>query len=92
MHEWPNVPNVVEEAVEKTPEVKLGMTAALEVIYTAGKDGLVRLEDGWTLVAADGKITASFEVTCGAGEKGPEVLTPIAAWRKLAREDETTSP
>ena len=83
LHELPNVPNVSGLFRDEEVVIKEGMTLAIEVIYTAGKDDLVRQSDGWTLVAADGKITASFEVTCGAGVNGPQVLTPIKPWREM---------
>ncbi len=83
LHEEPYVPNVLRGARERTAGIREGMTLALEVIYTMGRDELVRLPDGWTLVAGDGKITASFEVTCAAGKKAGEVLTPIKPWREF---------
>jgi methionyl aminopeptidase len=33
------------------------------------------LEDNWTVVTADGKLSAHFEHTLAITESGPEVLT-----------------
>jgi methionyl aminopeptidase len=33
------------------------------------------LRDGWTVVTADGKLSAHFEHTIAVGDGGPEVLT-----------------
>jgi methionyl aminopeptidase len=36
-----------------------------------------QLDDGWTIVAGDGKASAHFEHTIAIGKNGPEILTAL---------------
>lgn len=78
LHEKPEVPGVLSQKIEKTPLIKPGMTLAIEVIYNMGKpdieyDG----SDDWTIVTADGSLSAVFERTIVVTEKGPQLLTRL---------------
>ena len=42
-----------------------------------GTDKVKVLEDGWTVVTADGKPSAHFEHTVAVTSHGPEILTKI---------------
>ena len=35
----------------------------------------VQLDDGWTVVTADGSLSAHFEHTIAVTDNGPEILT-----------------
>jgi methionyl aminopeptidase len=54
------------------------MTIAIEPMLNVGGWETLQLEDGWTVVTADGKLSAHFEDTVVITDNGPEVLT---AWR-----------
>lgn len=76
LHEYPYIPCVVEdESPEETPQITVGNTLAVEVMYTKGTGEIVVEEDGWTIKASDGKITGLFEDTIEITEKGPSILT-----------------
>ena len=73
MHEEPSVPNYWPG----TPGLKLrtGMVFAVEPMVNVGGAETVQLEDGWTVVTADGSLSAHFEHTIAVTDNGPEVLT-----------------
>lgn len=75
LHEEPQIPGFVYASYEDTPEIKLGMVFAIEVIYVMGNEKLVLEEDGWTISTADGKISALFEDTVVVTPQGPLVVT-----------------
>ena len=52
-----------------------GMTIAVEPMVTAGNPDILELEDGWTIVTEDGKLSAHYENTILITEKEPEILT-----------------
>ena len=77
MHEDPQIPNF---GVPGTgPRLKGGMVLAIEPMVNAGTYGVEILEDGWTAVTKDRKLSAHFERTIYISERGPEILTK---WRK----------
>jgi len=78
MHEEPQIPNFGPPG--KGPLLRKGMTLAIEPMINLGRHNVKVLNDGWTVVAADGQPSAHFEFTVAVGEKEPEVLTPHAAW------------
>ena len=51
------------------------MTLAIEPMINAGTAGTKVLDDGWTVVTADGKRSAHFEHTVAITPDGHEVLT-----------------
>jgi methionyl aminopeptidase len=73
MHEDPQVPNYWPG--RPGPVLKLGMVYAVEPMVNAGGPGTVQLEDGWSVVTADGSLSAHFEHTIAVTDDGPEVLT-----------------
>jgi methionyl aminopeptidase len=76
LHEDPEVPGFLEGDKEKTPLLRVGMTIAIEVIYTMGKpDVEYASNDGWTIQTADKSISAVFERTVLITKDAPEVLT-----------------
>jgi methionyl aminopeptidase len=73
MHEEPQVPNY--GTAGKGPQLLPGMVVAIEPMINAGGAGVRQLDDGWTVVTADGKLSAHFEHTVAITEAGPYVLT-----------------
>ena len=52
-----------------------GMTLAIEPMVVAGREGVVELEDGWTIASEDGSLTAHYENTVLITENEPQILT-----------------
>lgn len=77
MHEDPQIPNFGEPGMG--PALKAGMVFAIEPMVNAGTFKAEILEDGWTAVTKDRKLSAHFEHTIYISEEGPEILTE---WRK----------
>jgi len=73
LHEDPQVPCLVRSG--KGPELKEGMTLAIEAIYTEGPPNLKIEEDGWTLATEDGGLSGLFEHTVAVTAEGPIILT-----------------
>jgi methionyl aminopeptidase len=73
MHEEPQVPNYWPG--NGGPLLKEGMVFAVEPMVNAGGAGTRLLEDGWSVVTADGSLSAHFEHTIAVTDDGPEVLT-----------------
>jgi methionyl aminopeptidase len=75
MHEDPQVPNYWPGT--PGPMLKTGMVFAVEPMVNAGGPGTEQLEDGWSVVTADGRLSAHFEHTIAVTEDGPEVFTVL---------------
>lgn len=73
MHMDPFVPNAGRPA--RGPRLAEGMTLAIEPMLTAGTADTVELEDGWTIVTADGSRAAHWEHTVAITDSGPWILT-----------------
>jgi methionyl aminopeptidase len=73
MHEEPQVPNYWPGS--PGPMLKPGMVFAVEPMVNAGGAGTRLLDDGWSVVTADGSLSAHFEHTIAVGEDGPVILT-----------------
>jgi methionyl aminopeptidase len=73
MHEDPNVPNYYPGT--PGPLLKAGMALAVEPMLNAGRPDTRTLSDGWSVVTADGSLSAHFEHTIVVTDDGPEVLT-----------------
>ncbi|MBE9482800.1 MAG: type I methionyl aminopeptidase [Chloroflexi bacterium] len=75
MHEEPQIPNFGLPGTG--PVLKRGMTLAIEPMVNIG-DWHTRLgEDHWTVLTADGSLSAHFEHTIAITDDGPEVLTIV---------------
>jgi len=74
VHEDPQIPNFVEGR-GKSPRLHAGMTIAIEPMVNAGRPEVRVLNDGWTVVTADGKLSAHFEHTVLVTAGEPEILT-----------------
>jgi methionyl aminopeptidase len=73
MHEEPQVPNYGQAG--KGPLLRRGLCLAVEPMITQGEFAVETLEDGWTVVTADGKLSAHFEHTIAITDEGPRILT-----------------
>lgn len=73
LHEEPQVPNYGRAG--RGVLMRKGMTIAIEPMLNIGTDETVQLEDGWTVVTADGKLSAHFEDTIAITEDGAEIFT-----------------
>ena len=73
MHEEPQVPNYGPPG--RGPKLRPGMVFAVEPMVNAGGPGTRLLDDGWTVVTADGSLSCHWEHTIAITENGPEVLT-----------------
>lgn len=74
LHEDPPVPNVGTSG--SGPILRPGMSLAIEPMLTLGNPAIRVLDDGWTVVTADGRPAAHFEHTIVVTENGgPEILT-----------------
>ena len=75
VHEEPQVPNYVSSG--PNPRLKPGMVLAVEPMINLGGDDVDVLSDDWTVVTADGSISAHFEHTIAIRENGVDVLTRL---------------
>lgn len=73
LHEAPQIPNFGLPG--QGPQLRPGMTLAIEPMINAGAPEIKILKDGWTAVTADGRPSAHFEHTIAITENGPEILT-----------------
>ena len=73
MHEKPEVPNYGDPG--KGPKLRVGNVFAVEPMVNAGTPETRVLADGWSVVTADGKLSAHFEHTIAITDNGPEVFT-----------------
>jgi len=75
LHEDPQVPNY--GTAGRGPALREGMALAIEPMLNAGGWEAVQLDDGWTVVTADGELSAHFEDTIAITRNGAEVLTAV---------------
>ena len=73
MHEAPNVPNYGKRG--RGLKLKTGMALAIEPMFNLGSEATRVLEDGWSVVTADGSLSAHFEHTVALTQQGSQVLT-----------------
>jgi methionyl aminopeptidase len=73
MHEAPSIPNYWPGT--PGPRLKIGNVFAIEPMVNLGGPETVLLDDGWSVVTADGSLSAHFEHTIAVTEHGPEVFT-----------------
>mgnify|MGYP005858323709 CR=1 FL=1 len=73
VHESPQIPNYVHPG--PNPRIKKGMVLAIEPMINLGVASVEVLEDEWTVVTADRKISAHFEHTVAVFEDYTEILT-----------------
>jgi methionyl aminopeptidase len=72
-HEEPQVPNYGKP--KRGPRLVPGMTLAIEPMINIGRPEIRTLADKWTVVTADGSLSAHFEHTVVIDAAGPRLLT-----------------
>ena len=73
LHEEPEVPNFGHPG--RGPRLVKGMTIAVEPMVNEGTHEVRILKDGWTVLTADGKLSAHYENTVLITDGEPEILT-----------------
>jgi len=73
LHEDPLIPNFGKKGSGMV--LKAGMTLAIEPMLNVGSADIRTLDDGWTIVTADGSMSAHFENTILVTKGVPEILT-----------------
>ena len=73
MHESPQVPNYWPGS--PGPTLKEGMVFAIEPMVNVGSYETYVLDDDWSVMTSDGKLSAHFEHTIAVTDNGPEVFT-----------------
>ncbi|HOG16373.1 MAG: Methionine aminopeptidase 1 [Syntrophaceae bacterium PtaU1.Bin231] len=76
LHEEPQIPNYGIRG--RGIELKTGMVLAIEPMVNEGSYRVRILDDGWTVVTADGKLSAHFEHSVVITENGPEILSRLS--------------
>jgi len=75
LHEEPQVPNFGKPG--QGPEIREGMTLAIEPMVNAGGWEVVLLNDGWTTVTKDRSLSAHFEHTIAVTKDKNSILTKL---------------
>ena len=75
LHEDPSIPN--HGRAGRGARLYPGMTLAIEPMVNAGADRIKVRKDGWTVVTADGKLSAHYENSIAITESDPIILTEI---------------
>lgn len=73
LHEAPDVPNYGTEG--RGVRLCRGMVIAIEPMVNVGTGDVKELSDGWTVLTADGKLSAHYENTVALTDDGPVILT-----------------
>ena len=73
LHEEPEIPNF--GVAGRGPRLYADMTVAIEPMVNAGLAGVRTLSDGWTVVTADGKLSAHYENSIAITSGDPIILT-----------------
>ena len=75
LHEDPSVPNY--GTAGRGQRITEGMVIAIEPMVNMGVSAVKELSDGWTVLTADGKLSAHYEHTVAITENGPLLLTKV---------------
>jgi methionyl aminopeptidase len=73
MHEEPEIPNFRQRT--RGLKLKPGMTLAIEPMINAGRFEVEWTDDDWTVVTADGSLSAHYENTVLITDGEPEILS-----------------
>ena len=73
LHEDPEIPNF--PMMRRGPKLKAGMTLAIEPMINLGTEKVRWLDDDWTVVTRDGKLSAHYENTVLITKGEPILLT-----------------
>ena len=75
LHEEPEVPNYGTPG--RGTRLYSGMTLAVEPMVNLGKEDVRVLKDGWTVITADGSLSAHYENSIAITESDPILLTDV---------------
>lgn len=73
LHEDPEIPNF--PMLRRGPVLKAGMTLAIEPMINQGTERVRWMDDDWTVVTADGKLSAHYENTILITKDEPVLLS-----------------
>jgi len=73
LHEEPQIPNFAQR--RRGPALKAGMTLAIEPMVNQGRFEVYWEDDNWTVITADGSLSAHYENTVLITDGEPELLT-----------------
>lgn len=73
LHEDPEIPNF--PMMRRGPKLKAGITLAIEPMINLGTEKVRWLDDDWTVVTRDGKLSAHYENTVLITKGEPILLT-----------------
>jgi methionyl aminopeptidase len=73
LHEEPQVPNYIARG--PSPRLRKGMVIAIEPMINIGVPDVEVLDDDWTVVTEDGKLSAHFEHTVAVTDGKADILT-----------------
>lgn len=73
LHEEPQIPNFKQK--RRGPRLEAGMTLAIEPMVNMGRYDVLWLDNDWTVVTADGSLSAHYENTILITDGEPEILT-----------------
>ncbi len=73
LHEGPEVPNFPGN--RKGPKLRPGMTIAIEPMINMGTHEIIWMDDDWTIVTADGELSAHYENTVLITDGEPVILS-----------------
>jgi len=76
LHESPEVPNYGKRGTGL--KLQEGLVIAIEPMINLGKKNIKQLEDGWTIITADGLPSAHFEHDIAIIDGKPEILSSYA--------------
>lgn len=73
MHEEPQVTNY--RTGSRGRRIEVGLCLAIEPMLTSGAHDVRIRDDGWTVITADGSLSAHWEHSIAVTEEGPRILT-----------------
>jgi methionyl aminopeptidase len=80
LHEDPQIPNF--KPIGRGLKLQAGMTLAIEPMVNVGRYDVEWLDDDWTVVTADGSLSAHYENTILITEGEPEILSERSSQKK----------
>jgi methionyl aminopeptidase len=75
LHEEPQVPNFGQPGMGVL--LRAGMVLAIEPMVNEGESAVEILQDGWTAVTRDRRLSVHFEHSVAITENGPEILSTV---------------
>lgn len=75
LHEDPFIPNYIDKSLNNDYLLKEGMVIAIEPMVNMGTHEVIVQDDGWTVVTADGQLSAHFEHTIAITKNEPIILS-----------------